>query len=107
MMTDICLKLRLQQNNTYQVLEGFALYPRDIFCPVSHRDGKLHKTKATTTIHWFAGSWMNIKKPGTRKQHIRREKKDRVISSIIYIPNKIGMKLLGKERYEKLKKKIK
>lgn len=106
-MTDICLKLGLQQNNTYQVLEGFALYPRDIFCPVSHRDGKLHKTKATTTIHWFAGSWMNIKKPGTRKQHIRHEKRDRVISSIIHIPNKIGMKLLGKERYEKLKKKIK
>lgn len=106
-MTDICSKLGLQQNNTFQVLEGFALYPRDVFCPVSHKDGKLHKTKATATIHWFAGSWMNIKKPGTRKQHIRREKRDQFISYIVHTPNRIGKKLLGDEKYEKLKGKVK
>lgn len=103
-MTEICLQHGLQQNNTQQVLQGLTLYPKDVFSPVSHKDGKLHKTKETATIHWFSSSWMDIKKPGTRKQHIRREKWASVIDWIIHIPHKIGRKLLGKERYENLKR---
>lgn len=106
-MTDICLDIGLRQNNEYQVLDGFALYPRHVFCPVSHKDGKLYKTKETATIHWFAGSWMNIKKPGTRKQHILREKRDKIIDTIIHIPNKVAIKLLGNERYAELKEQVK
>lgn len=106
-MTDICLKLGLQQNNTYQVLEGFALYPRDVFCPVSHKDGKLHKTKATATIHWFAGSWMNHKISGTRRQQVRYEKWEQAISFVLHSSNRICKRLLGDEKYESLKRRLK
>lgn len=89
------------------MLDGFAVYPRDVFCPVNYSDGRLFKTERTATIHWFAESWMNIKKNGTRKQHLRSQKWEETISSIIHIPNKIGMAILGDERYSKLKQKLK
>ena len=44
--------------STKQIIDGFALYPNDYFCPVNHDDHKLNKTKNTYTIHWFSGSWM-------------------------------------------------
>ena len=50
-------------NGKFQVVEGFALYPRDYFCPLEDSTGILSKTKNTATIHWFNKSWI--------PQHIR------------------------------------
>ena len=45
-------------NNNYQVVEGFALYPFDYFCPHDYETGVLNVTNNTYTIHHFAGSWL-------------------------------------------------
>lgn len=48
-------------NGTYQVVEGFALYPRDYFCPLEDATGKMYRSKNTATIHWFNKSWVSKK----------------------------------------------
>lgn len=57
-ITEIMTKKGLRKNNKFQIIEGFALYPSEYFCPVAHDTKKLHKTYNTHTIHWFAGSWV-------------------------------------------------
>lgn len=60
-ITEILSTKGLVKNNEFQVIEGFALYPNDYFCPVDHATKKLRKTKNTYTIHWFSGSWVDGK----------------------------------------------
>lgn len=48
-------------NGQFQVIEGFALYPKDYFCPLENETGKLTKTMNTATIHWFNKSWVSKK----------------------------------------------
>ena len=60
-ITNIFKQKGLVMNNKKQIIDGFALYPNDYFCPVSHEDHKLKKTINTYTIHWFAGSWIPAK----------------------------------------------
>lgn len=57
-LTDYMLKYDLKRNNTYQDFPGLiTFYPKDYFCPKSHKDGKLYLTENTYTIHHFAASW--------------------------------------------------
>ena len=45
-------------NGKYQVLDGFALYPRDVFCALDDATGIMYDSKDTATIHWFNKSWV-------------------------------------------------
>lgn len=56
-LTDICLKKGLVQNGQSQMIEGLALYPVDVFCPLELDTGLLKQSGNTVAIHWFAGSW--------------------------------------------------
>lgn len=58
-ITEMCKKYGLVLNNKYQVIDGFALYPNDYFCPLENETGVLKKTENTVAIHWFAKSWVN------------------------------------------------
>lgn len=58
-ITAMCLERGFVPNNQFQILDGFALYPRDVFCPVDHQTKNLRTTENTVAIHWFAGSWWN------------------------------------------------
>lgn len=48
-------------NGKFQIVDGFALYPRDYFCPLDDATGVLYKSKNTATIHWFNKSWVSQK----------------------------------------------
>lgn len=50
-------------NGKFQIVDGFALYPQDVFCPYDNVTGVLHKTQNTAAIHWFNKSWLS---PGQR-----------------------------------------
>lgn len=109
-MTNVCLERGLVQNNEYQVIEGLALYPRDVFCPIDYGTMKLRKTRRTLTIHWFAGSWQSESQREGRvrlKKYLRKKRRKDIIDYIIHIPNRIGMSILGTEKYEKIKRMIK
>lgn len=58
-ITNIMLKYGLKENNTYQDFPGLiTFYPKDYFCPKSYKDGKIHLTDNSYTIHHFNSSWM-------------------------------------------------
>ena len=57
-ITEMLKKRGFKPNGQFQVIDGFALYPRDYFCPLDDSTGVLHKTENTTTIHWFNKSWV-------------------------------------------------
>ncbi|MGF9775888.1 glycosyltransferase [Priestia aryabhattai] len=64
-ITKICLEYGFIPNNKFQVVKGFALYPKTYFCPLSHNSKKQDFSENTYTIHHFAGSWLS------EKQHKR------------------------------------
>ena len=102
-MTGMLLERGFEANGDYQVIEGFALYPRDVFCPFYRSDRVLRKTKNTATIHWFSASWYEEAQRKARDAWVLEQKKDR----LRHLPNRIVMKILGNDRYDKLKKILK
>ena len=76
----------LVRNNTYQVIDGFALYPFDYFCPLDYSTKKLRISDNTHTIHWFNGSWI------TPSMRIKAKIKGFIV------------KIIGKKNSEKIKK---
>lgn len=57
-ITDIMCKKGLNPNNTLQVIDDFAFYPKEFFCPIDFSTKVKNITKNTVTIHWFSGSWV-------------------------------------------------
>ncbi len=56
-ITNTMKEYGLKLNNEFQTIGGFTFLPSDYLCPKSVKDGKIHLTKNTLTIHHFAGSW--------------------------------------------------
>jgi hypothetical protein len=73
-ITSACLERGFVPNGRYQLVDGFALYPKDWFCPKSHDTGLIHMTENTHTIHHFAGSWLDetTQEIGTHKHQIMK-----------------------------------
>jgi hypothetical protein len=68
-ITNACLEHGFVPNGQYQVVDGFALYPKDWFCPKSYDTGLISATENTHTIHHFAGSWLD---PATQEIDARK-----------------------------------
>lgn len=105
-MTDICLKHGLVQNNEYQEVDGFALYPKEVFCPICHHNGKLEKTKETAAIHWFSASWVSKEELEVRNQRQRKRRRLERQEYWSYLPNRVLLNIIGEERYDRLKRSI-
>lgn len=56
-ITEYFLEKGLVQNNQFQVIDGFALYPNNYFCPELEKLEDEEYMKDTYTIHYFSGSW--------------------------------------------------
>lgn len=98
-LTRICLNRGLVLNDRFQIIDGLAIYPKEVFCPVDFDTKKLKKTRKTVTIHWFSGSWHTqeeLEAMREEKRRLRREKQ----SNFRY---GIGKALFGEQGYEKLK----
>lgn len=96
-VTGICLKHGLVQNGAYQVVDGLALYPSDVFSPASFETGKLQRTRKTVAIHWFSGSWYTEEERQNRKALRKQVRRDKATNSLIGT----AKKLLGEEGYER------
>ena len=78
-ITNYMLAKGLKPNNTFQDFPGLiTIYPKDFFCPKSHKTGNIHLTQNTYTIHHFAGSWVK------KNKYVEIEKK---IWKILGLPN--------------------
>ena len=98
--TGAFLRRGLRQDNSRQTLEGDVLIlPSDYLNPKDWKTGEICITENTLSIHHFGASWytpemMRELKRKQRRQWLRR------------LPSTIGWRILGKERYEKIRKKI-
>lgn len=102
-LTDLCVRHGLQLNGKYQVIDGFAIYPTEVFCPVDYDTEKLHKTRKTAVIHWFAASWHTEEELRWLREEKLRQKREKQSNLRVAI----GRKLFGENGYEKLKAIIK
>lgn len=98
--TESLIELGLKQDNKYQNLNGFKVYPSDYFCPINWKTKELNKSENTYSIHYFNASWLS-------DMEKKKRKKERMLDYIIHVPNMILMKMIGKEMYNKLKRLIK
>lgn len=98
-MTSICLEKGLVLNNQFQVIDGFALYPNDYFCPRDFHSGEVTRTENTHTIHWFNASWHSEEVRRKIKEKRRNLKRRKRKARFLHLLRRI----LGDSLYEKLK----
>ena len=98
-LTNLCKQHGLVLNDKLQMVEGLAIYPREVFCPVDFDTKKLKKTRKTVTIHWFSGSWHTREELDAMAEEKRQQRRERQSNLRVAI----GSKLLGETGYERLK----
>ncbi len=104
--TKIFLTHGLEQNNSMQILNGDVLIlPTVYLCPIDYYSGKLTHSKNTVAIHWFTSSWRNSKYKTALKER-KAQKITDFIHKIIHIPNLLLIRLLGQEKYNRIKTKL-
>ena len=107
-ITNCLIRHGLQLNGLYQKLEGITVYPMDTFCPFNpYRDGPNYFTKNTYANHHFNGGWLSSEQKIQNAIARKKRKKALRIDKIIHFPNRLLMRILGDEKYDSLKKKIK
>ena len=47
----------LKLDNTYQKIDGVAIYPQEYFCPIDQGSRQIISTENTYCIHYLMGSW--------------------------------------------------
>lgn len=99
--TEVLTRMGLQPHNgAVQQLEHITCYPPEYFCPKSFRTGMMKLTKNTFSIHQFDASWYSEEEQAQKKKYWR----DAQIDYWLHLPHRLGRKLLGDERYEKIKR---
>lgn len=76
-------------------------------CPISYETEKYRHSFKTISVHWFSSSWMDEEQ---KKEQVKRKKRLREQSKrdfLIHMPNRILMKILGQDCYEKMKRVLK
>lgn len=106
-ITEHLRRYGLEQNNSFQVICGFALYPNDVFCPRNWDTGRLKTTENTVTIHWFNGSWFDEDAQKRKIDRWEKTKRADFWDQIAHTPNRVIRCILGKRNYEKVKKLLK
>lgn len=101
--TAILAKYGFNYKNEKQTVVGVTIFPWDYFCPMYRETHLVHKTKNTVAIHRYGLSWTPIEHQREREKRIHRQNRERVIHYVIHLPNLLARKLLGKERYERIK----
>lgn len=79
----------LKKDNSFQVIEGIAVFPKEYFCCFNHETQAFEIGSETISVHHYAASWS----PWYRKAYFRMIK--------------YAARVLGKEKYLKLKRMIK
>ena len=98
-LTKLCLTRGLVLDDSFQIVDGLAIYPKEVFCPVDFDTKRLKKTRKTVTIHWFSGSWQTEEEREFLQEEKRRQQREKR-SELRY---GIGKALFGETGYEKLK----
>lgn len=105
--TAVFLRHGLRQDGESQVIAGCRILPSVCLCPVDYETGKKGRTSETLSIHHFSASWQSSEQKKRHKRVARQICRANLIHAIRCTPNRVVRWLLGIERYETLKKKLK
>ena len=98
-LTSLCREHGLVPNGKFQVVDGFAVYPKEVFCPVDFDTEQLHRTGKTVAIHWFASSW----KTEEERRLLEAERARLHYEKVSAARYAFFTQLLGEKAYHKLK----
>ena len=108
MNTKVFLRHGLVQENRKQYIDGdILILPTEYLCPKSMIDGIVRKTPNTYSIHHYNSSWITEEQQIARRNSWMQLQQMNKWHTIVTTPNRIVVKLLGRERYDKLKSTIK
>lgn len=105
--TKVLTKCGFVQNGQYQEIDGVAIYPKDVFCPICFHNGDRNFTEQTVSIHWYKASWFPRKEQRRLEQRWKRNRKAQRREYLRYLPNRILLNVLGEKRYEAIKNRFK
>lgn len=102
--TTVLSKRGLKQDGTKQLLDdGILVLCTEYLCPFDNISGLMNKTRNTISIHHYNASWVDEHTRNQVRAHRKIVRAWKRKDNIIHLPNRIAMKLLGKDRYEKMK----
>lgn len=106
--TEVFLRYGLRQDDSMQILQGNVLIlPSVYLCPIEYWSGTKQLSKDTISVHWFSASWQDAEEREEREARVRKLQRAERLDRVLHIPNRLGMRLLGEARYDKLKSMLK
>ena len=96
-----------EDDNKVQNLGDIIIYPKEYFCPKSFSSGITKVTPKTYSIHQFDASWYSEEQQAAKNKRWVEARNAEYKHYIMHIPNRILMTILGSERYEGLKRRLK
>lgn len=105
--TEILKKHGFVEEDRFQTVAEAAVYPTEYFSPMDMGNGKIHKTRNTYTIHHYSLSWTSREHQLERQKYLRKARQSDFLYNIKVLPNRILRNLMGDERYEAFKAKVK
>lgn len=107
-MTNVLLKHGLIVNDNYQEIAQLCIYPQTVFCPTSCISNEKKYSADTVGIHHWAMSW---RKPSEIRTFKRVKSHQswwyRLYENVKILPQKTVRIILGDDRVEKIKSKLK
>ena len=106
--TRILEKYGLRKDNSLQILNNdVCVLPKEYLCPIDYWNKQKSITNNTVSIHHFSSSWQTQSELNKLRRMRKKERSARVVHIITHIPNILLKTLLGKNKYKKLKNKLK
>lgn len=93
----------LKQDDTMQRICDCLILPSEYLCPYDGRSKELHVTPNTVSIHWYNGSWVKKDWRKSKKRYQGEAALKNALHWIKHLPNRLLMRIMGKEKYQKLK----
>ena len=104
--TEILKKHGYVEENRIQNVADATIYPTEYFSPMDMTNGKMYKTKNTYSIHHYSLSWTTPEHQLERKRYLRKARISDFVYNLKVLPNNLLLKVLGEEKYNKFKNKL-
>ncbi len=98
--TQVLEQYGLKKDNSKQMIGDMIVYPSEYFCPISWKSREKEIDIKTFSVHHFNTSWLSKKEKKKRK--IKRN-----LDYALHLPNMFLVNVMGKQKYERLKEKVK
>ena len=86
---------------------GILILPSRYLCPIDNRTRTWKKSGDTISVHHYSASWQDEETSRRWRQLQDAYRREDTLYAILHAPNRAAIRLLGTERYERLKRLIK